>query len=227
MTEVKKKKSAPKLTIAQQIRKAQVATNNALKKKNIADTLAMFGYTKTKIEAGLKLANDVEDLDTKQKAFKGQQLTATRTLKKDLKKAKKIYSTTLEVARVAFRGKTGPRTALMLGGKRKLSTAGQIDQATKLYKNIINTDSYLNTMKNFGYNKPKLQAEFKLFKEAAKLDNAQERAKASAQTATAKRDEKLKKLKRWMSDFNRIAKAALKDDSQALEALGIVAKRKI
>ncbi len=114
----------------------------------------------------------------------------------------------------------------MLGGKRKVSTAGALDQATKLYQNIINSDSYLNTMKNFGYNKPKLQAEFKLFKEAAKLDNAQERAKASAQTATAKRDEKLKKLKRWMSDFNRIAKAALKDNRQALEALGIVAKRK-
>jgi hypothetical protein len=29
-----------------------------------------------------------------------------------------------------------------------------------------------------------------------------------------------------MSDFNRIAKAALKDNRQALEALGIVAKRK-
>ena len=40
------------------------------------------------------------------------------------------------------------------------------------------------------------------------------------------KDEKLKQLKRWMSDFNRIAKAALKDNRQALEALGIVAKRK-
>ncbi len=225
MAETKKKKSAPKLTVAQHIRKAQIATNNALKKKKIADSLAMFGYTKAKIETGLKLANAVEELDTKQKAFQGQQQTATKALEKDLQKAKKTYSTTLEVARVAFRGKTGARTALQLGGKRKVSTAGQLDQATKLYQNIINTDSYLNTMKNFGYNKPKLQSEFKLFKEAAKLDNAQERAKASSQTATAKRDEKLKKLKRWMSDFNRIAKAALKDNRQALEALGIVAKR--
>lgn len=226
MAETQKKKSAPKLTIAQQIRKAQVATNNALKRKKIADALAMFGYTKAKIETGLKLANDVEELDTKQKAFQGKQHTASETLDKDLKKAKKTYSTTLEVARVAFRGKKGARTALMLGGKRKVSTAGILDQATKLYQNIINNDTYLNTMKNFGYNKPKLQAEFKLFKEAAKLDNAQERAKASAQTSTAKRDEKLKKLKRWMSDFNRIAKAALKNDRQSLEALGIVAKRK-
>ncbi len=72
MVESQKKKSAPKLTIAQQIRKAQVATNNVLKRKKTADALAMFGYTKAKIEAGLKLANDVEDLDTKQKAFQGQ-----------------------------------------------------------------------------------------------------------------------------------------------------------
>jgi hypothetical protein len=221
-----KKRKKKVLTIAQQIRKAQIATSNALKHKKIADTLAMFMYTKAKLEAGLKLANDVEALDTKQKALKGQQISITKTLTGTLKKAKKSYLVTLEIARVAFRGKAGPRTALMLGGKRKESTAGQLDQATKLYQNTINNDKYLSTMKNFGYNKPKLQAEFKLFKEAAKLDNAQEHAKAASQRATAKRDEKLKKMKRWISDFKRIAKAALKDDRQALEALGIVAKRK-
>ena len=226
MAETQKKKSARKLTVAQQVRKAQVATNNAIKRKKIADALAAFGYTKVKIATGLKLANEVEALDTKQKAIKGQQHGASSALAKSLKKAKKAYVKTLEVARVAFRGKRTARAALMLGGRRKVSTAGIIDQAGKLYKNTINTGSYLNTMKTFGYDKQKLQAEYKLFQEAAGLDDAQEGAKSSAQTATLKRDEKLKKLKRWMSDFNRIAKVALANDRQSLEALGIVAKRK-
>lgn len=226
MVATQKKKPARKLTIAQQVRKALVATNNAIKRKKIADALAVFRYTKAKIEAGLKLAKEVEALDTKQKAIQGKQYGASNALDKQLKKAKKAYLKTLEVARVAFRGKKTARAALMLGGKRKVSTAGIIDQAGKLYNNSINTESYLNTMKQYGYNKPKLQAEYKLFLEAGKLDNAQEGAKSSAQTATLKRDEKLKKMKRWMSDFNRIAKVALANDRQSLEALGIVAKRK-
>lgn len=226
MVTTQKKKSARKLTIAQQVRKALVATNNAIKRKKIADALALFGYTKAKLEAGRKLAKEVEALDTKQKAIQGRQYGASNALDKQLKKAKKTYLRTLEVARVAFRGKKTARAALMLGGKRKVSTAGIIDQAGKLYNNSINTESYLNTMKQYGYNKPKLQAEYKLFLEAGKLDNAQEGAKSSAQTATLKRDEKLKKMRRWMSDFNRIAKVALANDRQSLEALGIVAKRK-
>ena len=63
-----------------------------------------------------------------------------------------------------------------------------------------------------------------LFKEAASIDNAQERAKAATQKATEQRNIKLKKLDRWMSDFRRIAKPALASNRQALEALGILAR---
>lgn len=94
----------------------------------------------------------------------------------------------------------------------------------KLYKNILATESYLNKMKDYGYTRAKLQAEYSLFKEVASLDNAQERAKAAAQKTTEQRNNKLKKLDRWMSDFKRIAKPALASDRQALEALGILAR---
>ena len=134
------------------------------------------------------------------------------------------YKVTLEVARVAFRGNKSARTALVLGGKRKASVAGKLDQAMKLYKNILATESYLNKMKEYGYNKAKLQAEYSIFKEVAGMDNAQERAKAAAQKATEQRNDKLKKLDRWMSDFRRIAKHALASNRQALEALGILAR---
>lgn len=45
-----------------------------------------------------------------------------------------------------------------------------------------------------------------------------------SQKATEQRNNKLKKLDRWMSDFRRIAKPALASNRQALEALGILAR---
>lgn len=224
MAKGKGKKPSGKATFAQKIRKAQLATTNALKKAAITKAMANFGYTKTKIEVGKKIAESALAFDTKQKAFIGKQHGATQELTKKIKQGNKVYATTLDVARVAFKGQKEVRTALLLGGTRKKSVPGQIDQAEKLYGNILANDTYMTTMKEYGYNKPKLQSEYKIFKDVAKLDNAQERAKSSAQKATKDRDAKVKKLNAWMSDFIRIAKRALSDNKQALEALGITAR---
>ena len=224
MEQTKQKKPAANKSVAVRVRKAQLATSNALKNKKIAEALAVFGYTKAKIEAGKKLANAVADLDTKKKALQGKQYGASQALKKAAKKSDRPYKTTLEVARVAFRGNNSARTALVLGGKRKISIAGKLDQAQKLYENILNNESYLNKMKEYGYNKAKLKAEYALFKEVAKQDDAQESAKSGSQKATEQRNVKLKKMDRWMSDFRRIAKPALASNRQALEALGILAR---
>jgi hypothetical protein len=48
--------------------------------------------------------------------------------------------------------------------------------------------------------------------------------KSAAQQATQKRDEAFDELCDWYSDFRGIARIALYDDPQLLEALGIVKK---
>lgn len=221
-----KKKSSKTLTIPERIKKTRMATTNTLKEKNISEAVGRFGYTEAKINAGQKLALATDDLDAKQLKAHGIQQGAGQTLAKAEKVAKKTYATTLEIARVAFRGDKNARAALLLGGKRLTSTTGFFNQSSKMYRNILETPSYLAIIKDFGYTKTKIQAEFKLIKDVDRLDNVQERAKAAAQKATERRDKKLKQMDRWMMDFNRVAKKALANDRQSLEALGIVAKRK-
>ena len=87
MEQTQKKKSAVDKSVAERIRKAQLATANALKNQKIAEALAVFGYTKAKIEAGRKLAGLVAELDTKQKSLQGKQHGASQKLKKEAKKA--------------------------------------------------------------------------------------------------------------------------------------------
>lgn len=54
--------------------------------------------------------------------------------------------------------------------------------------------------------------------------NQRMRCKGDAQEATRLRDTSLKALKRWMSDFRAIARIALRDSPQLMEALGMVVK---
>lgn len=51
--------------------------------------------------------------------------------------------------------------------------------------------------------------------------------KGEAQDATEKRDEALRAMDVWMSDFKAAARVALKDHPQWLEMLGIRVKKKV
>lgn len=74
----------------------------------------------------------------------------------------------------------------------------------------------------FGIDEAKLTAGQAAVKEVETRLAAQLKEKGEAQAATEARDKALEDLLDWMSDFVAIAKIALEDEPQQLEALGIV-----
>jgi hypothetical protein len=53
----------------------------------------------------------------------------------------------------------------------------------------------------------------------ASLNNAQEQEKGEAQAATQERDAAIEALDDWLADFRVVARIALEDDPQLMEAL--------
>ncbi len=210
----------PKRGIDQRLLDAQVAIDGALADEGIRAAVEIFSYDEAKLQAGQTLYQEAQDLVNKQKAEYGDQYEATEIVQAAWNEANTAYMRALKIARVAFKGDTKARSALMLGGTRKNSISGWLQQATPFYANILNDPDRLAAMATFGYDQAKLEAEQALLQVVRDANVVQLKEMGEAQEATELRDAKMDELDDWMSDFKAVARVALEDNPQWLEKLG-------
>jgi len=210
----------PKRSIDERLLAAQVAIDNALGDAGIQAAMGDYGYDAAKLGAGRALYEDALALVNAQKAEYGDQYEASAAVRAAWDAAGRAYSNALAVARVALQDDPKARAAMMLGGTRKQSLSGWIEQATAFYTNLLGDGGLMAAMANFGYTQAKLEAEQALVQVVMAANLAQEKEKGEAQDATKQRDASLDALDRWMSDFKAIAQVALEENAQWLEKLG-------
>jgi hypothetical protein len=88
----------------------------------------------------------------------------------------------------------------------------------------LNSPEALEVMGRYGYTLEKLNSEFQDVSEVERLHSKQLSEMGTAQQSTVERDEAFDSLCKWYSKFRAIARIALYDKPQLLEALGIVKK---
>ncbi|MBN1998734.1 hypothetical protein JW935_14340 [candidate division KSB1 bacterium] len=208
-------------SIEERLIDAEDTLTNAVNDHEILMALSEFGYDKNKVIRGLELYKKARDLTRFQRNEHFQKCHSTQELYDLWESAAKIYKRTLAVARVAFKNNTGVQLELLLLGRRKRSLSGWLEQATIFYKRILENELYLSIMAEFGYNKPKLDAEKKSVSQVYEAHHRSVHERREVQTATLRRNEKLDELDNWMSDFRNIARIALEKKGEQLEKLGI------
>jgi hypothetical protein len=96
--------------------------------------------------------------------------------------------------------------------------------ANIFYSNILDTPVAVDRMNEFGYTAEQLQNEWTQIKTLEDLYRQKLTEKGEAQQSTVEKDQLLDELYDWYSDFRAVARIALYDAPQLLEALGITAK---
>ena len=211
--------------IATKLHSIENAISGALDSLEIQAKLGVFGYTAERIYTGKRLLDNVVHLMTTQEKKYGGQYGATDEREKFLDGAYIRYMVTVKVSRVAFKGRPEMLASLNLTGERPRSLSGWIRSARILYSNLLETPEALEVLRGFGYTAERLQEELRDVEEVERLHVKQLSGKSAAQQSTQQRDEALDELCNWFSDFRAIARIALYDDPQLLEALGITARR--
>lgn len=201
---------------------AQVAIDNALNTPDILDALSLFGYTSDRLQQGKALYTTALTAQTTQQLEAGEQRTATAELEAHRAVASATYIRFVKIARVAFKRDAGIATQLDLNGDRKRALAGWLAQAHQFYTNALANPTVLAGFSEFGITPDKLQAGLAEVQAVEASNLTQEKEKGEAQAATQKRDEALDALQEWLSDYLAIAKVALEDNPQLLEALGVL-----
>jgi hypothetical protein len=131
---------------------------------------------------------------------------------------------TLKVVRVAFKGQPDKLARLNATGRRSKSLSGWLREARILYNNLLDAPDVLATMERFAYTSERLKEELRQVDEVENMRTRQLGEKSNAQQSTVERDKAFDELCNWYSDFRAIARIALYDKPQLLEAMGIVKK---
>jgi hypothetical protein len=192
--------------------------------QEIQEDLNAFGYTIERIREGKVLVDKVTDLMTTHVEEYSDQYIATGEFSKFWKKIYAAYMVTLKIVRVAFAEEPEILHRFNATGRRNRSLSGWLRDAKILYTNLLNSPEALAVIAVYGYTVEKLNAEFQNVTEVERLHTKQLREKGIAQQTTVERDKAYDELCKWYSKFRAVARIALYNKPQLLEALGIVKK---
>jgi hypothetical protein len=190
----------------------------------IQEKLNAFGYTPERIGEGKRLLDKVNGLMTTQVEEYSNQFIATDKVGKIWKTAYSNYMIIVKVLRVIFVGQPEMLQRFNATGRRNRSLSGWLRDARILYDNLLNNPEALAVLANFGYSVERLNNERQMVDEVENLHSKQLSEKGGAQQSTVERDKAFDELYKWFSSFRAIARIALYDKPQLIEARGIVKK---
>jgi hypothetical protein len=190
----------------------------------IQEKLIPFGYSPEKIAQGITLLNKAKHLTAAQVGNYGDQYSATDEVDRVWEEKYSMYMVTVKVTRVAFKDRPDLLVKFRVTGRRSRSLSGWLNNARIMYANILDTPEALSILAQFGYTSEKLSAERDAVEQVEALHSKRLAEKSEAQQGTVERDKALDELCNWFSDFRAIARIALYDAPQQLEALGITVR---
>jgi hypothetical protein len=196
----------------------------AINNSEILEKLKSFGYSEERIREGEQLWNKANQLMIVQVNEYGNQYAASSEQEKFLEETHEEYMIIVKVSRVALKNHPDMLARLGITGRRPRSLSGWLRSGRILYTNILETSEAFNAVASFGITTQRLQKGLQNIEKIEDLHVKQLSGKSIAQQATQARDKAFDELCEWYSDFRAIARIALYDNPQLLEAMGIVRK---
>ena len=209
--------------IAKKLHEIQNGISGATQSE-VKEMLAGFGYTAERMAEGKALLDEVTRLMALQIDSYGDQYAASEQVSAEWDKAYADYMVVLKVVRVALKNNTDAIISLKATGRRSKSFSGWLREARILYINLLNDAEALATIQRYGITAVRLQNGLQQVDAVEAFYGKHLEKRGEAQQTTVDRDKAFDELTNWYSDFRAIARIALYEKPQLLEALGIVKK---
>ena len=199
--------------------RAGVLLTNARQNPAIAAALDAVGYDDAALQQGQTLLDTARHQSDVQRKEYGDQYGATAELVQAAAAAEAVYQKHRQLVATAYKADPARLTAFTLNESKKPSFSGWLTQARRFYANLLADAAAVTALGRYKLTRARLEQGQALVQQAEQLNAVQETEKGEAQRATRARDAALDALDDWLADFKVIAKVALADDPQLLEAL--------
>lgn len=216
----KKQKTSETKTLEQY----RVTFENTESQPQIASTMAEYGYDSTKLAEGKALYETTRLAYDSNKTETDEEATAYAVFASKKDQLAEIYSDHRKKAKVVFRNDTITAEKLEITGSLPVPYVKWLETVRKFYKISINDTEIQTKLARLKITLDDLNAAQALIPEIETLRAAYLKEKGESQDATNIKDTAFTKLADWMSEFYAVAKIAMEDNPQLLEALGKVVK---
>jgi len=206
-------------TIDAQLRELHMAIEGTLENPAIMSKLSKFGYTQKVLQEGSALVKEVKRLRTWQDEGYGMQKSATQQFQSARKEAHATYMRHLSIVRLDLDPQSEYWDVLKIKGPRKQTISGWLGQVTAFYDNIGRVQDILD---KHGITEAEVAQAKAMIEAIDAYQVRQSKGKSERQQASVESRKALKAMQKWRSDFFYIARHALQDNKQQLEALGQV-----
>jgi len=192
---------------------------NAQEHPEISAALDAFGYDAAALAEGQALLDAARGLYDSQIKEYGEQHAATQALVDATKAADKPYAAHRRLAKIAFKSDPQRKTDLHLNERKPEAFNPWYEQARHFYTALLADTEAQTQLARYKITAEDLSAAQAQVEQVSTLKNTQEQEKGEAQEATKKRDSAIEALDDWLGDFRVVARIALEDTPQLIEAL--------
>ena len=202
----------------------RVALENVEAQTEIATIMAEFGYDSAMIEDGKNLftkTRQAYDLNVKEDDETSQ---AYSNYKAKMNQMEDTYSLHRKKAKVIFRKDLEVMKRLVLDGSVPKAYVRWLEIVKKFYSEMLSDTELQTKLSRLKVTADDLNSANALLTEleAARADYLRE--KGESQDATTAKDTAFTELDDWMREFYAVARIALEDNIQLLEALGVIVR---
>lgn len=210
-------------SVDEKIHRMKIAFTNA-GSVGILPKLETIGYTKEKLDAYLLKVVELENLSHKQKKEYADKYAETERLNNRKTEINEIYTKHLALCRILFKGNTQVSKLLEFSGERKFAYSAWFQQVNNFYAQILASNELKEKVATINIKEEDLQNQIEALEKLSLLKKSQKMEMSEAQKATENRDVVLDEIYSNYLELIAYAKIIFQD-SQDLEALGIVVKR--
>lgn len=209
---------------AQTLEQYRVAFENTASQSLISTIMAEYGYDSATMALGKALYDETRQAFDSNKKETDESTAAYQVFDGKRKELADVYSSHRKKAKVVFRNDSVTADKLEITGTLPQAYIKWLETVKKFYSTAIADSDIHNKLSRLKISLDDLNAASSLIPEVEATRAAYLKEKGESQDATTIKDAAFAKLDDWMSEFYAVARIAMEDNPQLLEALGLIVK---
>lgn len=194
--------------------RAFVAIRNAMNNPRLQVPLQRYGYDDARLQEGLARHTAVKQLTQQRKQATQTERETAALYQSSKEQLVELFQMHREIARIAYKREAQYTDHLKLTGARQTVIVDLLAQAEDFYANVP-----VPMMEKYRVPRKELNEVARLVTKVAELQALQRDTQSQVQSLTQTRLQALEALQAWMRRFMTVAKVALEEQPQQLEAL--------